>query len=84
MKSIVLHARKYFPKFLLVALKRGKWFVRVDHLGKGLYSREINVFNTSCVFLYVLMAAWICSRVLPFVSGTTVTTNTIASALIAA
>ena len=30
------------------------------------------------------MAAWICSRVLPFVSGTIMITNNIASALIAA
>ena len=34
--------------------------------------------------LYLLMAAWICSRVFPFVSGTTKTTKTIARPLIAA
>lgn len=42
------------------------------------------VMTISLCCLYELIAAWICSRVFPFVSGTTPMTNTMPIALIAA
>lgn len=44
--------------------------------------KELSLFHI--LFLYALMAAWICSSVFPFVSGTMVITNTIESALMTA